>query len=254
MNLLISGCSFTHWPAHPGSPKNICWPTPLNQLRPDLNITNLAEPGAGNVYIANSVVRYVLENPDRVDFVLIMWSGVTRLDLLTDISNNDWHALFDSYGFYRRVESCPNTLGYIFSGGQYGPWVMNQDAGRIFKPIYKVSSNLSLGHLNLVEIIKTQHFLKSKNIPYRFMSYVNYWNTEENCSPNGDFGVLKYPELRPLINEIDWNDWIFQNEQRDGIYEMARAVEDYNGDRFHPGAKTNLEWAKIIANHLPATD
>ena len=152
MKVLISGCSFTHWPESPGSDKNICWPTHLQKYRPDFEITNLAEPGAGNVYIANSVVRYVLENPGKVDMVLVMWSGVTRIDFLTNISDPAWHALFDSYGFYRRVESCPNTLGYIFSGGQYGPWVLNHDAGVIFKPLYRVSNNLSLAHINLIEI------------------------------------------------------------------------------------------------------
>ena len=36
------------------------------------------------------------------------------------------------------------------------------------------------------------------------MSYVNYWNQEDNVSPNGDFGVLKYPELKYLIDQIDF--------------------------------------------------
>lgn len=254
MKMLISGCSFTHWPKYPGNPTNICWPAQLKQLRPDLEIVNLAEPGAGNVYISNSIVRYVLENPGQVDFVLVMWSGVSRLDLLTDITDPSWHRLFNEYGFYRRIESCPNTLGYIFSGGHYGPWIENQDAGAIFKPLYRVNNNLSLAHVNLIEINKTQNFLQSMGIPYRFMSYVNYWNKEENCSPNGDFGVLKYPELSPLIDNIDWSQWIFSNSQRDGIYEMARAAEDYHGDRFHPGAATNSAWAKIVSEHLPAAD
>ena len=52
--MLISGCSFTHWPEHPGSPNNVCWPTSLQQLHPDFEITNLAEPGAGNLYIATA--------------------------------------------------------------------------------------------------------------------------------------------------------------------------------------------------------
>jgi hypothetical protein len=254
MNLLISGCSFTHWPDSPGSPKNVCWPAPLAKLRPDLNITNLAEPGAGNQYIANSVVRYVLENPGKVDMVMIMWSGVSRLDFLTDISDPSWHALFDNYGFYRRIESCPGKLGYIFSGGNYGPWYLNSDTTALFRQMYKVSSNLSLAHINLMEIVKTQFFLKAMNMPYRFMSYVNYWNTDEHCSPNGDFGVLAYPELKPLIDGIDWTQWIFANDRRDCIYEMAKTVGDYNGDRFHPGDITNQEWAKLVNSHLPEPD
>lgn len=250
MNVLISGCSFTHWPETPGSERNICWPSHLQVLRPEFNIVNLAEPGAGNVYIANSIMRYVLEHPGQVDQVLVMWSGVTRLDFLTDLTDPSWHRLFDNYGFYRRVESCPNTLGYIFSGGSYGPWTLNQEATSLFRQMYKVSSELSLAHINLIEIVKCQEFLKARNIPYRFMSYVNYWNTDEKCSPNGDFGVLKYKELKPLIDSIDWTPWIFANQNRDGIYEMAKRVEDYHGDRFHPGRRTNQDWAVIVNDSL----
>jgi hypothetical protein len=113
-----------------------------------------------------------------------------------------------------------------------------------------VSNNTSLAHTNLIEIIKCQEFLKAKNIPYRFMSYVNYWNHTDHCSPNGDFGVLKYPELRPLIDNIDWSQWIFRNENKDCIYEMAKETDDYHGDRFHPGIKTHTEWANIVNRHL----
>lgn len=253
MKVLISGCSFTHWPEEPGSDKNICWPAALQRLHPDWQIRNLAEPGAGNYYIANGVVRYLLENPD-FDMVLIMWSGVSRIDFLTDLTNPEWHRMFDDFGFYRRVESCPGQLGYIFSGGALGPWAMNPDMSRLFKGLYKVSNNVSLAHTNLIEIVKCQEFLKAKRIPYRFMSYVNYWNHSEHCSPNGDFGVLKYPELKPLIKNIDWSQWIFRNDNKDCLYEMAKEANDYHGDHFHPGVTTHAQWADIVNRNLPLSD
>jgi hypothetical protein len=82
------------------------------------------------------------------------------------------------------------------------------------------------------------------------MSYVNYWHDQDHCSPNGDFGVLKYQELEPLIQDIDWSRWIFTDAQRNGIYEMARAADDYNGDRFHPGAETNRAWALMVSQAM----
>jgi hypothetical protein len=96
--------------------------------------------------------------------------------------------------------------------------------------------------------------LVSQNIPFHFMSYVNYWHDRDNCSPNGDFGVFKFPELKCLTNAIDWSRWIFENEKRDGIYEMAKTNQDYNGDKFHPGAKTNEQWANIVSAYLPPAD
>lgn len=249
MKILISGCSFTHWPDAPGSSKNICWPS---HLPGGHEITNIAEPGAGNQYIANSIVRAICERPGHYDLVLVMWSGVSRLDFLTDISEPNWHELFDSYGFYRRVESCPNRLGYIFSGGFMGPWYRNAAAGSLFRQLYKVSDDLSLAHQNLIEIVKCQEFLKSMKVPYRFMSYVNYWKTGKDLSPNGDFGVMDFYELQPLIRAIDFSQWIFRDEQRDGIYEMAREAEDYNGDRFHPGVITHQQWAEIVSRSITA--
>ena len=251
MKILVSGCSFTHWPAEPGSDKNICWPAHLQKLRPDFEIDNRAEPAAGNQYIANSVVKAVCDRPDYYDLVLVMWSGVSRLDFLTDVSKSDWNNLFDDYGFYRRVESCPDTLGYIFSGGQMGPWFQNTAAKSIFTNLYKVSSNLSLAHNNLLEMIKCQEFLKSKKIPYRFMSYVNYWTTQGYMSPNGDFGVMAFPELQSMVNQIDFSLWIFSDDNKNGIYEMAKTAEDYHGDRFHPGAGTNQRWAELVMEQLP---
>lgn len=251
MNILISGCSFTHWPETPGSSQNICWPSYLHQHLPDVEITNLAEPGAGNQYITNSIIQEFCNDPGKeFDLVLIMWTGVSRLDFLTDISNPDWLALFEDYGFYRRVGECPNKLGYIFSGGQLGTWVNHPTSVNMFRQMYKVSSHLSLAYHNLMEIIKCQEFLRAKKVPYRFMSYVNYWNDKESVSPNGDFGVLAYPELIPMIKNIDFSNWVFLNDQRDGIYEMAKENDDYHGDRFHPGIKTHQRWAEILSRSI----
>lgn len=247
MNLLISGCSFTQWPEYPGGP-NICWPKFLKELNPDWNIENVAEPAAGNQYIADSVIRSVIKNPP--DHVLVMWSGVSRLDYLTSLDDSAWERLFDSYGFYRRFEDCPSRLGYIFSGGQMGTWYKNEVAHKMFYEMYKVSSPLSLAHINLMEIVKLQGFLKSKGIPYHFMSYINYWNTDTHIGPNGDFGVLAFNELRDLVKEIDFGPWIFTDSNRNGIYEMARTHSDFQPDGFHPGIPTFQQWAQLVHDHM----
>ena len=249
--ILISGCSFTHWPEQPGSEKNICWPAHLSGIDDGINITNLAEPGAGNQYIADSVIRAVCEQPDRFDIVLVMWSGVSRLDFLTDLSDPTWHAMFDSYGFYRRLPACPNKLGYIFSGGFLGPWAQNDATRSIFKNLYRVSDRTSLAHINLIEIIKTQQFLAAKKIPHLFMSYVNYWVKDQGyVSPNGDFGVMAMPELQPLVSAIDFSSWLFADDQRQCIYDLAKQRDDFHGDRFHPGIDTHRIWADLVKQRI----
>jgi len=245
MNILISGCSFTQWPDHPGGP-NICWPRYLKEVCPEHNIVSVAEAAAGNQYIGDSIVRGVLK--DRPDMVLVMWSGVSRLDYLTSLEDPAWDSLFDSYGFYRRLPE--GKLGYIFSGGQMGTWFKNPVAHKMFYEMYKVSSPLSLAHINIMEIVKTQNFLKAQRIPYKFMSYVNYWNDKTDISPNGDFGVTGFPEIKYLLDSIDFEQWIFADQDRNGIYEIAKTNNDFMPDGFHPGASTHQEWANLVKSKI----
>jgi len=241
MKILVSGCSFSQWPDQPGG-KNTCWPAYIK----DHEVRTVAEAAAGNQYICDSVIRAVSEQ--RPDMVLVMWSGVSRLDYLTSVEDPAWNELFDSYGFYRRIPG--GKLGWIFSGGQMGTWFRNPVAHKMFYEMYKVSSELSLAHINLVEIIKLQNFLQAKNIPYRFMSYVNYWGTGDSISPNGDFGVGKFTELKYLVDDIDFDRWIFTNSNRDGIYEMAKESNDFMQDGFHPGSTTHQRWADLIMSRI----
>jgi hypothetical protein len=246
MKLLISGCSFTQWPEYPGGP-NVCWPKYLAQLDPSLEIKTVAEAAAGNQYICDSVIRSVLE--ERPDQVLVMWSGVSRLDYLTSLEDDAWNELFDSYGFYRRLPN--NKLGWIFSGGQLGTWFKNPVAHKMFYEMYKVSSELSLANINLMEIVKLQNFLKAKNIPYKFMSYVNYWTTEKEIGRNGDFGVFNHPDLTKIINEIDFKQWIFADDtSRKSIYDVALDMNSFAEDGFHPGDEAHKAWAQHVKSYL----
>jgi hypothetical protein len=247
MNILISGCSFSQWPEYPGGP-NSCWPRYLKETNSNLNITNISEAAAGNQYIADSIIHKILENPGAYDQVLVMWSGVSRLDFLTDITDPAWNALYDSYGFYRRMDN--QKLGYIFSGGQMGTWYKNPVAHKMFNEQYKVSSNLSLAMINLMEMVKLQNFLENKNIPYKFMSYVNYWNNKEYVSPNGDFGITGFPEVRHLLQELKLENWIFTNDSRDGIYELAQNLNSFMDDQFHPGPEAHRSWAEFVNSKL----
>ena len=242
MRLLISGCSFSRWPDCPGG-TNICWPRYLSS---EHQVTCLAEAGAGNQYISHSIIDEILHDRNGYDCVLVMWSGITRLDLLTSLDDPHWEKLFDQYGFCRRMHG---NLGYLFSGGRMGTWYKNPIAHRMFDSLYRVSSDLSLATVNLMEIIKLQSFLKNLGIPYRFMSYVNYWSHEPQISPNGDFGVLAHSDLSELIASIDFDPWIF-TEGKNGIYEMARDMQSFEEDGFHPSTPVHQRWAELVDQRL----
>ena len=240
MKILVSGCSFTQWPEYPGGP-NICWPRYVTGH----DVVNVAEAAAGNQYICDSVIRAVIDQ--RPEMVWVMWSGVSRLDYLTSVEDSAWNELFDSYGFYRRIPG--NKLGWIFSGGQMGTWYRHPVAHKMFYEMYKVSSELSLAHINLMEIVKLQNFLKAKGIPYRFASYVDYWNSNDHVSPNGDFGVYKYPELGSIIKEIDFGNWVFDGGRR-SIYDVAKDHDSFQPDGFHPGTTANQYWAELMMSSI----
>jgi hypothetical protein len=246
VKILVSGCSFTQWPEYPGGP-NVCWPRWLRDARPDWEIKSLAEAAAGNQYIANSITDELLQD-SSYDTVLVMWSGVSRLDYLTDVSDPDWNSLFDSYGFYRRMNN--GTMGYIFSGGELGTWFKNPVAHKMFKELYKVSNHATLAYINLMEMVKLQNLLKAKGKKYYFMSYVNYWNDLEHVSPNGDFGVMNIPEVRHLVKEFEFNRWIFLNNDKDGIYELSKQHDSFKPDNFHPSDEMQQLWAARILERL----
>ena len=116
--------------------------------------------------------------------------------------------------------------------------------------MYKVSSDLSLATINLMEIIKLQNYLKAKGIPFKFMSYINYWTEGKHISPNGDFGLSDIPEVQYLINEIDFDQWIFADNKRKCIYDVAKELNSFEADGFHPGPAAHQAWAELITRSI----
>lgn len=251
MRILTSGCSFSSNYAYPN------WPAYLEQ---EHSVTNLAQIAAGNQYIANSVIAELSQR--EYDHVLVMWSGLTRLDFLTDVADQDWQTILNDYGFYGQLSD--TSLAYVFSGGRRGSW---QDSDSLirktFHTQYRVSSDESIGAASLLEMIKLQSYLKQRNISYHFMSYVNYWNNQKHCV-NGNFGVYQYPTLAKLSEQLDFDRWIFSDSNKNGLFELCESMDDYidSGDypRYwkhpanrpgsHPGLKASEQWAGLISGRL----
>lgn len=219
MKILISGCSFS---------SNQMWPYYIK----DAQLTSFAYPGAGNKYIADSIIS---SDIDLYDMVIVMWSGLTRLDIpvTTDF--------IDDYSYKNKI----NDQYYIMSGGRIGSWQAHQITTMLFKNLYKLLDNENLAMLSLLEIIKTQEFLKSKNKKFIFSSYVNYWNSPKDWTTrNGDFSLRYVDKAKYLIDKIDFDKWLFLNENKDGIYEYAVENAYLIGDKFHPSPEASLFWAQ----------
>lgn len=233
MRILASGCSFTT-----GGPKQ-SWPSLL--MHPRHHVCNLGRSSAGNKYICQSIISELSIRPNFYKIVLVMWSGLSRVDL--GIAANTFQLLNGSYD--------RDVNGRYF--GLVGDAYTHAHGHDMLKPFgqeyFKLVNEEASVYESLIQMICLQSFLKSINMPYRFMSYVNYWNdlsqvTDLNC------GVYKYQSCHALIEQLDFDNFIFYNNQRDGIYELAKENNWFADDRFHPSVQGHQAWADLVKEKI----
>jgi len=219
VKLLVVGCSFIRYNG---------WPNLLPQDQ--FEIVDLSLNGCGNRYIADATFNYLLTN--AVDAVVVSWSGLTRLDKIVDRPEQ-----FADY-YYRNTV---NGQTYISSGGAQpgSSWQQYNLARLLFESDYKFLDKTQYGYLSLMEILKLQNFLKLNNITYYFTSYVNYWGKEDRViKSTPDFHLRTVPELESLINQIDFDRFLFvSNDQPKTIQDFAIELNSFDEDGFHPGTQ-----------------
>ena len=220
MKFLTSGCSFT---GTQGPKGDSGWPAWLKMYG---EIRNVAMPGAGNRYIADSIIHQLSHNEDY-DCVLVMWSGLQRIDFTVD-------------KFFGE-QICPlNEIIYY----PCGDIIQNK-----FVNLIKFGNEKSRAYHSLMEMIKLQSFLKYKKIPYYFMSYVDYWNNKDYII-NRNFGIYKYEILTTLAKQLDFTNFIFYDDTK-CLYEVAEMLSSFAGDNFHPGIEAFAFWMdKVVIPRL----
>ena len=233
MKILTSGCSFTD--NNYGS----SWPERLQQL--GHQVTNLGLTAAGNRYISDSVMNAILYKKEKYDYVLIMWSGLLRLDFVIDAK------VIDMYPDYRhRCRKITDNFSYA-SGAIFDQHAHPATIG-MKKQILLYANDQAIAYQSLLEIIKMQTFLQYKKIPYKFMSHTNFWtNNTRPDSPAPD--ILN--SLSNLVENIDFSKFIFLNENKDGLYELAKSNPAYmSGDNFHPSPLGYQVWGDLVHNEI----
>lgn len=100
-NLYTFGCSMTSYN----------WPTWADILGREFKyFENWAKPGAGNNFIFNSIIECLTKNNlDHNDTVIVMWSGITRIDYYQMNEWSHYHSVFDD----KLPVSCPNGAEII---------------------------------------------------------------------------------------------------------------------------------------------
>lgn len=245
MKTLLVGCSFADGDAS--------WAKIIADRCPGSH--RVAFPGAGNSWIAQVVQDYVLKN--HYDLVLVMWSGYTRLDVPTSWINRR----------LEKYEFCPTrrsfgdmTLDWISSGSIDGSWSGSQDpdVNTLFQHLYLELDHRHLAYLTLCSMLNTQHLLEVKQIPYFFMTYVNYWDQDRNNLDlhswyyDSDLSLDRFDDLSYLSRHLDWSRWIFDTG-KNGIYERCQTLRDLADDQLHPSSEIHSGWAEKILNHIQGT-
>ena len=242
-NLIVSGCSFTAVPDHVKG-----WSELLATYLNADNYVNLAYPGAGNRYIAESLVdhlsRYAYDPESTL--VIPMWSGISRKDMIVDED--------EYYSFKGDMsKTFVNKKHYIFSGGYNGLWLDQSDANykrmqKLFKEYYMHTSEREM-HLLTVEYMQyLKDFLDSKKYNYRFTTFTKYWHStwfyaEEsldsidainlNAATNKEVGSIYRAKWLPYT-----------------IHEEAQRLNSFDEDGFHPGPLAHLHYAMHVLKQL----
>lgn len=226
MKVLVVGCSFAqHLTSY------------IEKQIPGSCVTNLALAAAGNCYISDAIFSSTLK--EKFDLIYVSWSGWSRVDLMVeDVSFfKDW-----------KYKGKLGNVNYIFSGGA-GGWDHHKDPfiNMLFTNYYKFTDHEQLHRRSLLEIIKTQSYLKTIDTPYYCTSMLDQFNgsidsmMENTC----EYGAGRYPGNSNLVNSIDFTPWLDV-----GIYETVKAADMLDTDRFHPNVDGYNYWISLFVDRL----
>ena len=210
MDLLVSGDSFTA-----GDYTDCVWPSYLKEHNPQIKeYKNVAIGNGSNLYIARSVIDSVLEM-DNVDYVICQWTIDSR-GSAPDAQQNVWWNGLPSY----QIAEMYNDVELI------------EDDVIEFR--------------TLENILRTQWFLESKNIKYKFFFG---WKT--------DFERCEQFRLYDELNLDNW--WKFKVEE--GIQPLPQEdYERYDNNSINGNWNGMLEWVVcnvengIDRTHHPSED
>lgn len=145
-NILVVGCSFSHHMEDENCNKVKAWPDIMSEtFTEDLYVCNISLPGASNELIKRMVTKKSMQQ--NWDHIIIQWSTIDRWDY--PITHED-HNTFVRY------------------------WPNGSNLGQKNKNFYKHYYSVYGAVIDTLEnILFTQQFLNSENIPYSMITIGN---------------------------------------------------------------------------------
>ena len=228
MDLLVSGDSFSFH-----GEVDYSWPRFLKEHNPQIKgYKNVAMGNGSNLYIARSVIDSVLEI-DNVDYVICQWTMDCR-GSAPDAQENVWWNDLPSY----QVAEMYNYVELI--------------------------ENRVMEFRTLENILRTQWFLESKNIKYKFffgwktnfnrceqfrlyqeLNLDNWWKFTTRLSTKSMLPQKDYKTFWP-------DDKVFHTDSGNGFYGMLEwiffNVENGIDDTHHPTRQAHERFALEVAS------
>ena len=221
--LLVNGCSFSRGP---GS-----WPYFLSGY----DVINLAQAGAGNTYIHETTIAELTKR--SYDFVIVMWSGLHRIDLkVADINMFSQSTCTSQYQHQQndwpeKIIIPVNDQDYVEKDWVFGGGPIKNDTlllDTLVKQVYKYVDESQFVYGCLIKMISLQHVLKQMQIPYLFTFYQDYEET-----------LKMYPSLYNALDQTR----IYNKEN---IYNITKKNKCFADDNCHPGLPAHQAWASLI--------
>jgi len=228
MKILANGCSFSRGPT--------AWPNHIAQWM-SADLVNLAQAGAGNTYISRSTITELQKR--SYDLVLIMWTGLERIDIqVEDIdffdstiytskhqsSRNDWP---------EKVVWPINDQDYVEKNWVFGCGHINSDPfilkSRLFEQQYKHQGFGDHAARSFLDMLCLESYLRSRSVPYAFAFYKNY-----------------VADIAELVDQLD-RSRIYTDTN---IFDLTHSLNDWDPDGLHPGPVAQETWARHFHGFL----
>jgi hypothetical protein len=229
--ILVAGCSFT---ANP-HPVPITWGNILAN-RCGIEIINLGIPGAGNTHIANSVQLYLEKNKiDHNDvFIIIMWTGIERIDWITDRTKSQGNEYPFPYYY--------DEYNELTVGGAWWGAGNKSHLDKTLRTYSKYQSNESLALNSWLAMNSLSSYLKLNKYSYVYTSFFNYFRDSEIPE---HWWINYRTELNKLNLTLDQQEWLpLADEEYLGDYVTQHNLLDNDG--FHPSVSGHELWLENI--------
>lgn len=221
-DLIVSGCSFTKNGLYEGLFSS--WANILAR-ESGTTLHNLAIPGAGNDHISKSILLYLEHNnfDPQTTLVIAMWSGVGRIDWITDASLSRFK---NSYAFHHYYDK----FNELVLGGNWWNLMNPNHLMKILIDYSKYQSDHSMALHSWLAMENLSNYLEKHGYDYRYTSFVNY----KSGNIKGDAMIIDYfQELEKLELTLDMSHWINLNET-DYLGDYTRKINALEKDNFHP--------------------